>query len=146
MSTQYSNTFVCPFETGTICNEADRLRLDPDLEKILATSSDYNELKYVWEQWHDRSGAPMRQDYATYVSLSNEAAVANGFEDAAEWWQDSYENFDFNSIDAVWNDLKPLYDVLHTYVRNKLTKIYDNGRNCIVLSKYWLDINDYFCS
>lgn len=133
MTSTYSSTLVCPFERQTGCSDEEKLRLDPDLEEILATSTDYNKLKYVWEQWHDRSGAPIRQDYAAYVSLNNEAAVANGFDDAAKLWQSAYGDLDFNTIDEMWNEVKPLYEALHTYVRNKLTHIYDNGRKEVKL-------------
>lgn len=128
MSNVYSNTVVCPYETGIPCNQADNLRLDPDLEEIMATSTDYNKLKYVWEQWHDKSGSPIRQEYATYVALINDAAEANGLENGAKLWQNSYEDLDFDTIDEMWREVKPLYDALHTYVRGKLTKIYDNGK------------------
>lgn len=50
---------------------------------------------------------------------------------AAKLWQDSYENFDFDEeLDALWLDVKPLYQSLHTYVKNKLTKLY--GKHSII--------------
>lgn len=50
-----------------------------------------------------------------------------GYENAAEWWQSDYEDFDFTeTIDSLWNAAKPLYDELHTYVRHRLTTIYGN--------------------
>lgn len=45
-------------------------------------------------------------------------------DNAAEWWQSSYEDLDFNTIDAMWNQVKPLYTELHTYVRRRLVGIY----------------------
>jgi len=44
----------------------------------MATSRDYEELKYVWEQWHDKSGKLMPDDYVQYVRINNDAAVLNG--------------------------------------------------------------------
>lgn len=44
----------------------------------MATSTNYEELKYVWKAWHDASGAKIRSSYPKYVELSNKAAVANG--------------------------------------------------------------------
>lgn len=127
MTTTYNTATVCPYE-NQLCNGDGVLRLDPDLEQIMAESTDYSKLQYVWEQWHDKSGAPMHEDYASYVALSNDAAVANGFENAAKWWQDSYELLDFDTIEETWREVKPLYDELHTYVRNKLTTVYNNGK------------------
>lgn len=49
-----------------------------DAEKVMAESRDYEELKYVWSQWRDASGAKMRTNYQNYVTLSNQAAEANG--------------------------------------------------------------------
>lgn len=49
-----------------------------DAEKVMAESRDYEELKYVWSQWRDASGAKMRNNYKNYVTLSNQAAEANG--------------------------------------------------------------------
>lgn len=50
----------------------------PDIEKIISKSRDYEELKYVWSQWRDVSGAKMRTNYQNYVNLSNQDAKANG--------------------------------------------------------------------
>lgn len=49
-----------------------------DITHIMATSRDYEELKYVWEQWHDKSGKLMPDDYVQYVRINNDAAVLNG--------------------------------------------------------------------
>ncbi len=32
------------------------------------------------EEWRDKSGKLMREQYKTYVELNNKAAVANGFQ------------------------------------------------------------------
>jgi hypothetical protein len=48
------------------------------METAMAKSRDYEELKYVWEQWRQASGMPIRGNYVNYVALSNEAAQANG--------------------------------------------------------------------
>lgn len=49
-----------------------------DIEEIISTSTNYDELEYVWKAWRDVSGAPIKDTYKTYVQLSNEAAKANG--------------------------------------------------------------------
>lgn len=43
----------------------------------MANSTNYSELKYIWESWRDTTGRKMKDLYSTYVNLSNEAALAN---------------------------------------------------------------------
>ena len=49
-----------------------------DLEDIMATSTDFNELWYVWQQWRTVAGIPIRDQYLRFVQLSNDAAVNDG--------------------------------------------------------------------
>jgi len=49
-----------------------------DLTRIMAKSKDDNELTYMWQQWHDETGRPLRSKFMRYVELSNEAARLNG--------------------------------------------------------------------
>jgi peptidyl-dipeptidase A len=65
-----------------------------DVEKIISESRDYEELKYVWSQWRDASGAKMRTNYQNYVTYSNQAAEANGI-NFAFLLNESDINFDF---------------------------------------------------
>ncbi len=44
----------------------------------MATSTDYNELEYVWTQWREVAGKPIRQQYIEFVALNNKAADLNG--------------------------------------------------------------------
>lgn len=40
-------------------------------------------------------------------------------------WRSRYEDPQLvEKVDRLWDEVKPLYDELHTYVRNKLLKIY----------------------
>ena len=48
---------------------------------------------------------------------------ANGFIDGTEWKTDIYESDTFvEEMEETWRGLKPLYEQLHAYVRNKLVK------------------------
>ena len=48
---------------------------------------------------------------------------ANGFADGTEWKTDPYESDTFvEEMEETWRGLKPLYEQLHAYVRNKLVK------------------------
>ena len=49
-----------------------------DITDIIATSTDFDELTYVWSEWRKVASKPMRDDYKEYVRLENKAAEANG--------------------------------------------------------------------
>lgn len=49
-----------------------------DLTVIMATSTDYNELEYVWTKWREAAGKPIRKQYLEFVALNNKAADLNG--------------------------------------------------------------------
>lgn len=44
----------------------------------MATSRNYDELYWAWDEWRDAVGAPAREDYERYVELKNIGAAANG--------------------------------------------------------------------
>lgn len=73
----YNTAKICPFNKQ-VCNLAtEGLTLDPELSDLFATSENYDELKWAWEQWRNNSGRLMRTEYAKYVTLVNHAAVLN---------------------------------------------------------------------
>lgn len=91
----------------------------------MATSTNYDELLYAWKTWRDVSGAEIKSSYNTYVTLSNEAAVANGFPDKGALWRDAYDTPTFEAdLDSLWEQVKPLYTQLHKYTQNKLKERY----------------------
>jgi len=99
--------------------------LEPELTEILSTSRDASELKYYWEQWRDASGKKIGKMYPAYVDFYNEAAKLNGFKDASKMKVDTYESDTFmEEMESTWQGLKPLYQQLHAYVRNKLNRHY----------------------
>ncbi|KAF5302725.1 hypothetical protein FQR65_LT08467 [Abscondita terminalis] len=125
MKNIYSTAKICPYKKQNCDIATEGLTLEPDIQNVLAESSDYDELKYVWEQWRDASGKKIKETYQNYVQLSNQAAVENGFADNGDMWKSFYESDTFeNDIAILWNQVKPLYDELHTYVANKLKKHY----------------------
>ena len=44
----------------------------------MATSRDYEELKWAWSSWRNVSGRNMKADYEKLVSLLNKSAKLNG--------------------------------------------------------------------
>src|SRR5262245_15902323 len=96
-----------------------------DIEKIteiLSESRDPARLKQVWEGWHT-VGIPMRKEYARFVELSNKGASALGYADTGAMWRSKYDmpaDAFAKELDRLWEQLRPLYLSLHTYVRSRL--------------------------
>jgi peptidyl-dipeptidase A len=96
------------------------------MEKIMAESRDPEKLKQVWLGWHAQSPS-YRARYAEYVALSNKGAREMGFADTGAFWRSQYdmppEAFAVE-MERLWQQVKPLYDALHTYTRYKLRQTY----------------------
>jgi peptidyl-dipeptidase A len=97
-----------------------------EIEHIMETSTDPDELKDVWVGWAT-VGPPMRDRYARWVTLGNTGAHEMGFSDLGAMWRAGYdmtpEQFSAE-IERLWQQVKPLYDSLHAYVRTKLVEKY----------------------
>jgi len=120
MAKIYSTAKVPAYE-----DKSKKLSLDPGVTEALAKSTDPKELEYYWTEWRKVTGREMRDLYARYVELTNEAARANGFTDGTDWKTNEYESDTFvQEMEETWQGLKPLYQQLHAYVRNKLVKRY----------------------
>jgi peptidyl-dipeptidase A len=97
-----------------------------DLEKVLAESRNSEELKQAWLGWHSVS-PKYRQRYARFVELANEGAREMNFKDVGAMWRTNYDmepDAFAAEMERLWNQVKPLYDSLHTYVRTKLRQKY----------------------
>jgi len=96
------------------------------IEKLMSSSRDPEELKEVWAGWH-AIAPPMRQRYSRFVDLSNQGAREIGFKDTGALWRSGYdmtpEEFSAD-LERLWNQVKPLYLSLHTFVRWKLAEKY----------------------
>ncbi|WP_271438560.1 M2 family metallopeptidase [Pontixanthobacter luteolus] len=83
------------------------------------------ELAEMWGSWHTNVGAPMKDDYARMVEIANEGAAELGFSDVGAMWRSGYDMppQEFSAdLERMWQEVKPLYLSLHTYVRNKLNQ------------------------
>jgi peptidyl-dipeptidase A len=101
------------------------LHLD-DLSAVLAKSRQLDELVEAWRGWH-AIAAPLKTRYARYVELANEGARAIGFADVGALWRSGYDMTPAEleaDLARLWNDVKPLYDELHCYVRGRLQAKY----------------------
>jgi peptidyl-dipeptidase A len=113
---------------GKYCPDGDKgkcLSLG-DMEEIMGSSRDPEELKRIWLGWHQVS-PPYRKDYARFVELSNKGAREMGFKDTGAMWRAKYdmEPDAFSAeMERLWQQVKPLYDSLYTYTRRKLSEKY----------------------
>lgn len=112
MSSVYNNAKICPFNKPNCdLSSIDVMTLDPHIEDRLAASEDFDEMKWIWEQWHDKSGKLMREDYKKYVELMNKAAKENKYDNAGEMWRSRYEDKELiKKVDDIWKQVEPLYE------------------------------------
>lgn len=129
--TELSVKMDSAYGAGKYCPDGDKgkcLSLG-DLEKILASNRNPEELKKAWLGWHQVSRG-YRKDYARFVELANKGAKEMGFKDNGAMWRSNYdmEPDAFSAeMERIWLQVKPLYDSLHTYVQGKLRQKYGDG-------------------
>jgi peptidyl-dipeptidase A len=113
---------------GKYCPEGDKGKCLSllDLEEIMGTSRDPEELKKAWLGWH-QIAVPIRKDYVRFVELSNKGAKEMGFADTGAMWRSKYDmepDAFAAEMERLWQQVKPLYDSLYTYTRHKLAEKY----------------------
>ncbi|CAL1546901.1 unnamed protein product [Lymnaea stagnalis] len=101
------------------------LTLEPDLTRLMAESRDYDRLLAAWRSWRDATGPKMKDTYAEYVKLYNEAVAISCYNDTGEYWRSWYETPAFEEdVANLFAQVRPLYEQLHGYARRKLKEIY----------------------
>jgi peptidyl-dipeptidase A len=97
-----------------------------ETEEIFRTSRDPAALREAWLGWHSIS-REMRPLYARFVELANDGAREIGFADLGALWRSSYdvtpEELEAD-VDRLWEEVKPLYEELHCFVRARLQATY----------------------
>jgi peptidyl-dipeptidase A len=97
-----------------------------EMTRLLRTRRDPKLLLDVWKNWH-AVGAPLRKDYQRFVAIANEGARELGFADTGEMWRSRYDVPPREiepGLDALWQQLRPLYVSLHAYMRKRLRETY----------------------
>src|SRR6185295_5944729 len=124
--TQISTSMDGDYGRGRYCRKPDECLDITAIERIMASSRDPRELADLWAGWH-KVGAPMRERYSRFVDLSNQGAREIGFEDTGAMWRSGYdmspEAFSAE-VERLWQQVRPLYLSLHTFVRAKLSQHY----------------------
>ena len=99
------------------------------IESRLASSRDPAEMLDLWKGWH-AIAPPLRPKYERFVTLANEGARELGFHDLGALWRAGYDmppDEFAKEVDRLWEQVRPLYESLHCYVRSKLQEKYGNG-------------------
>jgi peptidyl-dipeptidase A len=97
-----------------------------EMETIMANSRNPEELKRIWLGWH-RVSPPYRKNYQRYVELANKGAREMGFKDVGAMWRAKYDmgpDAFAAEMERLWQQVKPLYDLLYSYTRKKLAEEY----------------------
>ena len=116
---------------GKYCPEDQGGKAKPCLDieaitRIMANSRDPKELLDAWRGWHAIS-RPMRPDFQRFVELANKGARELGFKDTGAMWRSKYDmppDAFAQEVDRLWEQVRPLYISLHSYVRWKLREKY----------------------
>src|SRR5215212_3425694 len=121
LEAMYGSGKYCPNgATGEACLDIN------EISNVLRTSRDPKKLLDAWRGWHTVS-PPMRDKYTRFVALMNQGAKELGYADTGALWRSNYDmppDAFAAEMDRLWNQVKPLYDSLHCYVRAELSKKY----------------------
>ena len=111
---------------GKYCGASGKCLDITAIEKLMGENRNPEQLKELWTGWH-AVGAPMRKRYARFVELSNQGARDMGFKDTGVLWRAGYdmppEQFSAD-VDRLWEQVRPLYLSLYTFVRARLSQKY----------------------
>lgn len=115
------------YSTGRFCPDwsEDCMELQ-GMQSELAASRDPARLQSVWDGWHDLFPR-LGPTYQRYRELANQGAEGLGFEDLGALWRAGFE-MEPGQVRAeaqrLWEQLLPLYQALHAYVRQRLREVY----------------------
>lgn len=128
---QISASLTGDYGRGKWCPEDEKPKCYDltELQRIMATNRDPERLRRIWLGWH-AVGAPMRQRFSRMVELGNKGSRELGFRDAGALWRSKYDmppDAFAKEVDRLWEQLRPLYESLHAYVRTQLAKKYGPG-------------------
>ena len=126
MNAAYGRGKYCPAGEGSseTCLDVEAIT------QILAKDRNATRLREVWEGWHTIS-PPFKKDYVRFVGLSNKGAKEVGFADTGAMWRSRYDmppDEFTRELDRLWEQLRPLYLSLHTYVRARLHQKYGSQK------------------
>ncbi|WP_286272032.1 M2 family metallopeptidase [Thalassotalea hakodatensis] len=101
-----------------------------DMTSTMATSRDYDELLEMWQGWREVS-PEMKPLFTEQSALANEGAKGLGYRDLGTMWRSNYDmpaDEFAKELDRLWLQVKPLYEDLHCYVKDKLAEQYGEDK------------------
>lgn len=120
-----TNQLSTIYALARVCYRNECLSLDPYLTTIMRESKDYDQLLFAWKGWHEAAGRKMRPIFAETVKLLNKDARENGYADLSVRWLEDFEEENFEkTFDDLFEQIKPLYDLLHSHVKRRLDAYY----------------------
>ncbi len=124
-----TNELETIFATTKVCSMETCYSLDPDLTDIMALSRDYELLLWTWKSWSDTIGTKTKSLFSQSILLQNKMAIENGYGDLSEYWLEDFEEENFENImDYLYEEIRPVYQQLHAYVRRKLRNFYGTDK------------------
>ncbi|KAH8279897.1 hypothetical protein KR054_010281 [Drosophila jambulina] len=121
----YNSAGICAYQQPFQCD----LHYIPHLKDIMAKSRDWDELQHTWVEYHRKAGRGMRDSYEQLIDVMQDVASVNNVTNGGEYWYLAYESGNFRQdMDIVWEQIRPLYESLHSYVRRKLRDYYGPDR------------------
>lgn len=96
---------------------------EADIAHLMRHSRDPKLLLKTWKAWHDGIGAQMRNEYLSYLDLQNNLAYSEGYGDMGMMWKHEFDpDVDVEvEMEALWQEIRPLYEQLHAFVRIRLS-------------------------
>lgn len=116
------------YATGKFEFKGRQITLD-EASVLMAESRDPAELKALYEGWRTISPV-MADDYARMVEIANEGSRELGFADTGAMWRAGYDmqpDAFAAETDRLWEQVKPFYENLHCYVRDRLNARYGDA-------------------
>ena len=98
-----------------------------EAEARMGTVRDPAQLREMWTSWNDNVGSPMRGEYQRLVEIANQGARELGYPDTGAMWRSKYDMSpeEFQQLtERLWQQVRPLYEELHCYVRAGLNRRY----------------------
>ncbi len=124
--TRIAASMESTYGKGEYCPEGGDCRDLGELSRVMAESRNPEELLDAWIGWRTIS-PPIRDDYRRFVELGNKGARELGFADLGAMWRSKYdmapEEFSVE-VDRLWQQVSPLYEALHCFVRGRLSEAY----------------------
>jgi len=125
--TNVQQRLASTYGTGRYCPSGEAsCRSLAQLSAVLESERDPEKLLDAWIGWRKVS-ATMRGDYQRFTELSRAGARDFGYPDLGEMWRSAYDMPPeelARRAQALWTQVRPLYEQLHCYARSRLSDFY----------------------